>query len=41
MSVSTDRPVDRHTRYPIDPETSVHDLLNDATEWLQYARGLG
>ncbi len=24
----------------IDPEASVHDLLNDATEWLQYARGL-
>jgi hypothetical protein len=30
----------RHASYPIDPETSVHDLLNDATEWLQYARGL-
>jgi len=40
MSVSPDRPADRHASYPIDPETSVHDLLNDATEWLQYARGL-
>jgi hypothetical protein len=40
MSVSTDRPVDRHASYPVDPETSVHELLNDATEWLQYARGL-
>ena len=26
--------------YHVDPEASVHDLLNDATEWLQYARGL-
>jgi hypothetical protein len=23
-----------------EPETSTHDLLNQATEWLQYARGL-
>ena len=27
-------------RHYIDPEASAHDLLNDATEWLQYARGL-
>ncbi len=40
MSVSTDRSANRHASYPIDPEVSVHDLLNDATEWLQYARGL-
>jgi len=23
-----------------EPETSTHDLLNQATEWMQYARGL-
>jgi hypothetical protein len=23
-----------------DTETSTHDLLNEATEWLQHARGL-
>lgn len=27
-------------RHYIDPEASAHDLLNDATAWLQYARGL-
>ncbi|WP_213948742.1 hypothetical protein [Luteibacter sp. dw_328] len=24
----------------IDTEATTHELLNDATEWLQYARGL-
>lgn len=24
----------------IDPDTSVHDLLNEATEWMQYASGV-
>jgi hypothetical protein len=24
----------------IDPQASPHDLLNEATEWLQYSRGL-
>ncbi|WP_448098823.1 hypothetical protein [Luteibacter yeojuensis] len=31
---------DGRARHYIDPEASAHDLLNDATEWLQYARGL-
>jgi len=26
--------------YHIDPEASAHDLMNEATEWLQYARSL-
>jgi len=30
----------RRTSRHIDSEASVHELLNDATEWLQYARGL-
>ncbi|HXO99368.1 MAG TPA: hypothetical protein VN813_02650 [Luteibacter sp.] len=30
----------RATTHAIDPEATPHDLLNDATEWLQYARGL-
>ncbi|MGO4702246.1 hypothetical protein [Dyella sp. 2RAB6] len=28
----------RHTHYYADPEATATDLLNDATEWLQYAR---
>lgn len=31
---------DGRARHYIDPEASAHDLLNGATEWLQYARGL-
>lgn len=30
----------RHACYDIDPDATPHDLLNDATEWLQYSRGL-
>jgi hypothetical protein len=35
----------RHTAHPgfhyhIDPEATSHDLMNEATEWLQYARSL-
>ena len=26
--------------YHIDPEATSHDLMNEATEWLQYARSL-
>jgi len=26
--------------YHIDPEATAHDLMNEATEWLQYARSL-
>ena len=28
----------RHTTYFSDPDASAEALLNDATEWLQYAR---
>lgn len=40
MSEANDRWMVRRASCHIDPEASVHDLLNDATEWLQYARGL-
>lgn len=30
----------RWTVHEIDPDLSTHDLLNNATEWLQYARGV-
>jgi hypothetical protein len=40
MSVTTEQPIGRHAGYTVNPEASVHELLNDATEWLQYARGL-
>jgi len=30
--------IDRH--FHIDPDTSAHDLLNAASEWLQYAHRL-
>lgn len=26
--------------YHIDPEATSHDLMNEATEWFQYARSL-
>ena len=29
----------RHTNYFSDPDAGPEALLNDATEWLQYARG--
>lgn len=40
MSLSIEASAGRHAVYPVDAEASVHDLLNDATEWLQYARGI-
>jgi hypothetical protein len=40
MSHTTERSAAKFPDYPIDPEASAHDLLNDATEWLQYARGV-
>ncbi|MGY3232008.1 hypothetical protein ACVWWJ_003492 [Luteibacter sp. HA06] len=40
MSITTGRSEASFPGYPIGSEASVHDLLNDATEWLQYARGL-
>jgi hypothetical protein len=26
--------------YMVNPSATAHELMNDATEWLQYARGL-
>jgi len=40
MPTHTDRWLVRRATYHVDPEATAHDLLNDATEWLQYARGL-
>ncbi len=40
MSESHAHGTARRSSYHVDPEASVHDLLNGATEWLQYARGL-
>ena len=40
MSLPEERWMARRGCYHVDPEATPHDLLNDATEWLQYARGL-
>ncbi len=40
MSASIDPAKVRRASYPIDPEATAHELLNDATKWLQYARSL-
>jgi hypothetical protein len=40
MSKPSDRWIVRRASHHIDPEASAHDLMNDATEWLQYSRGL-
>ena len=40
MPVSTSPRKDRHAGCAPNPDASVHDLLKDATEWLQYSRGL-
>lgn len=38
MSVFGEPWTTRHTRYFSDPDAGPEALLNDATEWLQYAR---
>src|SRR3954451_14946472 len=40
MAEPDDRCIVRRASHHIDPEASPHELLNDATEWLQYSRGL-
>jgi len=40
MSEASDRWMGRRVSCHVDPDASVHDLLNDATEWLQFARGV-
>jgi len=40
MSVSKESRAGVGFHYHIDPEATAHDLMNEATEWLQHARGL-
>lgn len=40
MNASSTCSADRQGSRDIDADTTTHDLLNDATEWLQYGRGL-
>ena len=38
MNLFGERWLTRNVDYYADPNASPHDLLNDANEWLQYAR---
>ncbi|WNL47553.1 hypothetical protein RKE25_07935 [Dyella sp. BiH032] len=38
MNLFGERWLSRNADYYADPNASPHDLLSDATEWLQYAR---
>ena len=40
MKITVEGQTSRPSSYSIDDDVTTHDLLNDATEWLQYARGL-
>jgi hypothetical protein len=40
MSVVNEHAAARRARYYADPDATAHDLLNNAAELLQYARGL-
>ncbi|UPG86388.1 hypothetical protein L2Y94_03240 [Luteibacter aegosomatis] len=40
MSFSSERVVKQVGCYAFDEDATAHELLNQATEWLQYARGL-
>jgi hypothetical protein len=40
MSVTNENGTAQRARYYTDPEASAHDLLNNAAELLQYARGV-
>lgn len=40
MSLSSERVVKQVGCYSFDEEATAHELLNQSTEWLQYARGL-
>jgi hypothetical protein len=40
MSVVNEHGEARRARYYADPDATAHDLLNNAAELLQYARGL-
>lgn len=40
MSSTNNGDTDTGFSYHIDPQASAHDLMNEATTWLQYARGV-
>jgi len=40
MSTNNESGIVNRARYYADPDASAHELLNNATEFLQYARGL-
>lgn len=40
MSASETREAETPVTYHAAPEATAHQLMNEATEWLQYARGL-
>lgn len=40
MSLSDIHDVGEHYGCHTNPDATVHELLNEATEWLQYARGV-
>jgi hypothetical protein len=40
MQASFGGGANRYPGHEIDADATTHDLLNDATEWLQYARGV-
>jgi len=40
MSTNNENGTVSRARYYTDPDASAHELLNNATEFLQYARGL-
>jgi len=40
MTASNTHPTEGRITYHVDPETTAHDLMNAATEWLQLSRGL-
>jgi len=40
MNIATEERAAHQSIHDVDPDTTTHELLNEATEWLQYARGL-
>jgi hypothetical protein len=40
MSTLNEKSIHPGFHYHVDPEATSHDLMNEATEWLQYARSL-
>lgn len=40
MNIAAENPAAKKTNDNLDDETTMHDLLNEATEWLQYSRSL-